>query len=895
MTPWRRALSSWRKSAAEPTVAEEEPATDDPIDEWLGRELLGLDGGLGLFRLAHLLDAIERFRQTKVLAWLTRKSFGNGKILRKELNEFFCVLIVCTVGRTQFVFADDGDNVLELNETWIYEATGIAGVGPYSNTGTVTGSFKDDLNITKTVNDADDSSYNGVDVKPLVTLVKDGEATINEGGDTATYNFTITNNSTVDAVTVTSLTDDKFGDLLATAETANGGPIVLAVGASFEFSIDRALDLNAGVIHHNVATVVVKDDDGSTATDDDAHDVTAVNVAPAVTLVKDGEATINEGGDTATYNFTITNNSTVDTVTVTSLTDDKFGDLLATAEAANNGNPIVLAIGGKFEFSIDRAVEINAGATHENIATVVVTDDDGSTATDDDNHIVTAQNILPTINIVKTVDANKDGTFNDSESLTTVDGKANYQYVVTNTSTASTDKELVLTSLVDDRGTATPGDDVNLLTGFSSGSSYGSYFVGGDTDGDYKVDKNESWSFKANLTVPVSIAVPTNTNTVTVIGKDDDNSTATDTDTASVKFINFAQITPTGTTINQYINGTAQNFEDFYASQGGVIQYSVKSNLISAENPGVFFYFTGLSNSIKGFDGPDAGTAPDPMTIYIDQSDNNSNVGAFSLTKNDVKLFKVTDLDGNGIDPGDTSAQVQLSASQIILGTGLNAGDVTINFTPDAVGSLYVVSTKYDTSAVTGTNVGPNSATWPTVKYTFTTDVGNDQIIEETDVSGITLAPKAALTLNGNPILDSHAPILREGALEYVVDKAITYWSNHGASLDDLAALRETNFNISDLSNQDDGKTLAEWNGSEITIDDDAAGYGWSIGSVNVNPQKLDLYSTVVHELGHVIGYGHDVLGSELSVGERFLPNVESTEDSNIGVIGTNFTHDILL
>jgi len=60
MTPWRRALSSWRKSAAEPTVAEEEPATDDPIDEWLGRELLGLDGGLGLFRLAHLLDAIER-------------------------------------------------------------------------------------------------------------------------------------------------------------------------------------------------------------------------------------------------------------------------------------------------------------------------------------------------------------------------------------------------------------------------------------------------------------------------------------------------------------------------------------------------------------------------------------------------------------------------------------------------------------------------------------------------------------------------------------------------------------------------------------------------------------------------------------------------------------------
>ncbi len=60
MTLLRRASSSWRKSAAEPAAAADKPATDDPIDEWLGRELLGLDGGLGLFRLAHLLHAFER-------------------------------------------------------------------------------------------------------------------------------------------------------------------------------------------------------------------------------------------------------------------------------------------------------------------------------------------------------------------------------------------------------------------------------------------------------------------------------------------------------------------------------------------------------------------------------------------------------------------------------------------------------------------------------------------------------------------------------------------------------------------------------------------------------------------------------------------------------------------
>ena len=86
------------------------------------------------------------------------------------------------------------------------------------------------------------------------------------------------------------------------------------------------------------------------------------------------------------------------------------------------------------------------------------------------------------------------------------------------------------------------------------------------------------------------------------------------------------------------------------------------------------------------------------MTVKIDQSDNNALVGAFTATKNDVKLFKVTDLDGNGIDAGDTVTQVQLANNQITLGSGANAGDVTVNFTPDAVGSLYVISVKYDTA-----------------------------------------------------------------------------------------------------------------------------------------------------------------------------------------------------
>ena len=205
----------------------------------------------------------------------------------------------------------DQDNVLEPGEVWTYEANGSAQEGQYANIGSVTADAVYADGTTQIAGladptDSDASHYLGVAL-PEVMLIKDGEATIDEGGDVATYTLTITNTSTAETITVISLTDDQFGDLLAEAESAFGGTIVLAVGEDFSFDIDRPLDLNAGETHTNTATVVVEDDDGSQATDDDDHTVTADNVLPTVTLDKTGEATINEGGDTATYSITIIN------------------------------------------------------------------------------------------------------------------------------------------------------------------------------------------------------------------------------------------------------------------------------------------------------------------------------------------------------------------------------------------------------------------------------------------------------------------------------------------------------------------------------------------------------------------------------------------------------------
>ena len=169
-----------------------------------------------------------------------------------------------------------------------------------------------------------------------------------------------------------------------------------------------------------------------------------------------------------------------------------------------------------------------------------------------------------------------------------------------------------------------------------------------------------------------------------------------------------------------------------------------------------------------------------------------------------------------------------------------------------------------------------SSRAWPTVNYTFNTDVGNNGTIEETAVGGITLAPKSTngqlktLTLDGDPATESHASVLTQAPLQKLIDQAIEYWAQQGADENQLALLKETQVQISDLGGNELAATDAAAN--LVTIDDDAAGYGWSVGLGEVNPQKVDLLSALTHEFGHVLGYDHDVMDADLAVGEREMP-----------------------
>jgi hypothetical protein len=129
-----------------------------------------------------------------------------------------------------------------------------------------------------------------------------------------------------------------------------------------------------------------------------------------------------------------------------------------------------------------------------------------------------------------------------------------------------------------------------------------------------------------------------------------------------------------------------------------------------------------------------------------------------------------------------------------------------------------------------------------------------------------------------------------------ILDEAKLLWTQAlGPNDARLAALTDVDIEVSDLA----GSILGETIGNMIVIDSNAAGWGWFVdatpadnsefklqlpnGVLIANPASpasghMDLLSTVLHELGNVMGFpedtGADVTGMVLQAGIRRLPGL---------------------
>ncbi|HWP25931.1 MAG TPA: hypothetical protein VNL39_06275, partial [Xanthobacteraceae bacterium] len=257
----------------------------------------------------------------------------------------------------------------------------------------------------------------------------------------------------------------------------------------------------------------------------------------ALKVEKDADVhCIDEGTPTdITFTYKLTNSNKHDPIKVLSLVDDngtpwdKSDDINLLTDPrvqlvkSGGDQDNWLEKGEVWTYTITiEGVELDAGK-FVNRVKVVGRDDDCQILCDTDKEKIKVKDLDPEINIAKLVDANGDKEFHESETVAAGTTDIVYRYVLTNESEASTDP-LKIISLIDDNGTPTAGDDINVLVAGT--------FEGDDGDG--LLEKGETWIYSVTRDDVELKNGDTLINTVKVNARDDECNFVCDSDSATV-------------------------------------------------------------------------------------------------------------------------------------------------------------------------------------------------------------------------------------------------------------------------------------------------------------------------------------------------------------------------
>jgi uncharacterized repeat protein (TIGR01451 family) len=269
-------------------------------------------------------------------------------------------------GGATLTSGDDGDNILETNETWTYTADYLvtqadlnAGTALKNTASVVT----TELPIPKT-----DDVTTTITKNPSLTIEKTADkATVSVAGEEISYTITVENNGNVDLTNVV-MTDVFAGG--TTYSSGDDGDNILETTETWTYTADYVVtqaDLNAGTPLKNTATV------DTDKTDEQQDDVSStISQSPTLTIEKtltNAEDAIVDSEETIEYTITIDNTGNVDLTGV--VVGDEFAGG-ATLTSGDDGDNI-LETTETWTYTADYLVtqaDLNAGTALKNTATV---------------------------------------------------------------------------------------------------------------------------------------------------------------------------------------------------------------------------------------------------------------------------------------------------------------------------------------------------------------------------------------------------------------------------------------------------------------------------------------------------------------------------------------------
>ncbi|MCA1683671.1 MAG: DUF11 domain-containing protein, partial [Actinobacteria bacterium] len=243
----------------------------------------------------------------------------------------------------------------------------------------------------------------------------------------------VVTNTSSEPLTLTSLTDDVYGNLNGQGTCATGATLA-ANGGTYSCSFPGDFFGVGGQTQTDTVTAAGTDAQGNTVTASDDAIVAITSVLPSITVVKSvTPSSLPEPGGTFTFTATV-NNTSQEVLTLTALTDDVYGDLNGQGTCSV---PQPLPVGGSYTCTFPGVFTGLAPDAQTDTVTGTAVDSLGRQVTASDDAIVTLTTVPPTLSVVKTADP-----------LTRPEPGGNFTFTVAITNTSN--KVLTITSLVDD-------------------------------------------------------------------------------------------------------------------------------------------------------------------------------------------------------------------------------------------------------------------------------------------------------------------------------------------------------------------------------------------------------------------------------------------------------------